>query len=162
MAFVIEALCRILCTNRDEYLSRPTENAHFHSFGLGPEGSSQASFVLSGRDLQAGGTWLGLNRAGRVAVLSVTKFHYAQFPCSATENLLSSNSTKRKRHISGPTSPSRPRRTSYPEVNSCLRFSRRMHQIWNNSHTGWQAKRRLSSLASISFCSHRTRMPKGT
>jgi len=56
----------ILCTNRDEFLSRPTIGAHFHSFGVGAE--TEAS-VLSGRDLQAGGTWLGINRFGRLALL---------------------------------------------------------------------------------------------
>lgn len=61
----------ILCSNRDEFLSRPTEHAHFHSFGHLPEPSEQGAFVLSGRDLQAGGTWFGINRAGRVALLSV-------------------------------------------------------------------------------------------
>ncbi|EJC98954.1 uncharacterized protein FOMMEDRAFT_95305, partial [Fomitiporia mediterranea MF3/22] len=55
-----------LCTNRDEYLSRPTVNAHFHSFGR----ESIDNFVLSGRDLQAGGSWFGINRVGRVALLT--------------------------------------------------------------------------------------------
>ena len=56
-------LSRILCTNRDEYLARPTQNACFH----GPDNG-----ILSGIDLQAGGTWFGINRAGRVALLSVS------------------------------------------------------------------------------------------
>jgi len=60
----------ILCTNRDELLSRPTTNAHFHSFGHKPESEVQEGFVLSGRDLRAGGTWLGINRSGRVALLT--------------------------------------------------------------------------------------------
>ncbi|KLO06270.1 hypothetical protein SCHPADRAFT_910444 [Schizopora paradoxa] len=73
----------IICTNRDEYLSRPTSHAHFHSFGELPEkkleknvnnsggaDDDEDSFVLSGRDLQAGGTWFGINRAGRVALLT--------------------------------------------------------------------------------------------
>lgn len=63
--------CSILCTNRDEYLSRATENAHFHSFGHGQEGSASDHFVLSGLDLQAGGSWFGTNRSGKVALLSV-------------------------------------------------------------------------------------------
>ncbi|KAH8113482.1 NRDE protein-domain-containing protein [Phellopilus nigrolimitatus] len=56
----------ILCSNRDEYLSRPTVDAHFHSFGR----ESDAPFALSGRDLQAGGSWFGINRAGRIALLT--------------------------------------------------------------------------------------------
>jgi uncharacterized protein with NRDE domain len=58
----------ILCTNRDEFLSRPTMAAEFHSFGHEAEKAS----ILSGRDLRAGGTWLGMNLSGRVALLYVT------------------------------------------------------------------------------------------
>ncbi|KAF8549217.1 hypothetical protein OG21DRAFT_1515436 [Imleria badia] len=58
----------VLCSNRDEYLSRPTEPARFHSFGEEP--------VLSGIDVQAGGTWLGLSRSGKLAVLTnITEPH---------------------------------------------------------------------------------------
>lgn len=61
----------ILCSNRDEYLSRPTAPAHFHSFEkLGQPENVGVGTVLSGRDLRAGGSWLGLNRTGRVAVLT--------------------------------------------------------------------------------------------
>jgi len=53
----------ILCSNRDEFLSRPTLPAQFHGFG------SETDQVLSGRDVRAGGTWLGINKSGRVTVL---------------------------------------------------------------------------------------------
>ena len=56
----------ILCTNRDEYLDRPTQDAHFHSFGTDNTDPYQ---VLSGRDGLAGGSWFGINRAGKVALL---------------------------------------------------------------------------------------------
>ncbi|KIL00216.1 hypothetical protein PAXRUDRAFT_29994 [Paxillus rubicundulus Ve08.2h10] len=66
----------ILCSNRDEFLSRPTEFAHFHSFG---DYSLQEATVLSGIDIQGGGTWLGLNRSGKLGLLTniteqITKF----------------------------------------------------------------------------------------
>ncbi|KZV89996.1 DUF833-domain-containing protein [Exidia glandulosa HHB12029] len=54
----------ILGANRDEFLARPTQAAHFHAFGESGDG------VLSGIDIRAGGTWLGINRDGRVAVLT--------------------------------------------------------------------------------------------
>ena len=73
---------RVLCTNRDEYLSRPTEPAHWHSFeSLNKssafskqnvfEGKSNvhAASVLSGIDIIAGGTWFGINTRGEVALL---------------------------------------------------------------------------------------------
>ncbi|KAI0086943.1 DUF833-domain-containing protein [Irpex rosettiformis] len=69
----------ILCTNRDEYLSRPTTTAYWHSFEVPinekdiaeeSNNSSNKGSVLSGRDLRAGGTWLGINRHGDVAFLT--------------------------------------------------------------------------------------------
>jgi hypothetical protein len=61
----------VLCSNRDEYLERPTTLAHFHSFDKLEEHSHLQGNVLSGVDVRAGGTWLGVNRTGRVAFLSV-------------------------------------------------------------------------------------------
>lgn len=58
----------ILCTNRDEFLARPTTNAHFHGFESADDQPTSGQ-VLSGRDQKAGGTWFGLNRTGRVALL---------------------------------------------------------------------------------------------
>ncbi|KAF8886225.1 NRDE protein-domain-containing protein [Gymnopilus junonius] len=59
----------ILCTNRDEYLVRPTQDAHFHSFGDEVNANSPGQ-ILSGRDVQAGGSWFGINRSGRVSLLT--------------------------------------------------------------------------------------------
>ncbi|KAF8443171.1 NRDE protein-domain-containing protein [Boletus edulis BED1] len=55
----------ILCSNRDEHLARPTKPACFHAFG----GQLDPS-ILSGIDVQAGGTWLGLSRTGKLALLT--------------------------------------------------------------------------------------------
>jgi uncharacterized protein with NRDE domain len=51
----------ILAANRDEFYDRPTAAADFWS--AAPE-------VLGGRDLKAGGTWLGITRRGRVAAVT--------------------------------------------------------------------------------------------
>lgn len=61
---------RIMCSNRDEYLSRPTAPAHFHSFESDVNTRSGEGAILSGRDLLAGGTWAGISRAGRIAFLT--------------------------------------------------------------------------------------------
>lgn len=51
----------ILAANRDEDLRRPTEEAHWR--GIRPR-------ILAGRDITAGGTWLGLSEGGRIAALT--------------------------------------------------------------------------------------------
>jgi uncharacterized protein with NRDE domain len=53
----------LLASNRDEFWARPT--LPLTSWTL-PGGAK----VCSGRDLQAGGTWLGFSSAGRVAMLT--------------------------------------------------------------------------------------------
>lgn len=51
----------IVAANRDEFLSRPTAPAGFWE---------DAPHVLAGRDLQEGGTWMGITRRGWLAVLT--------------------------------------------------------------------------------------------
>lgn len=51
----------ILIANRDEFRNRPTEQAKFWEDH--PE-------VLAGRDLEAMGTWLGINKRGEIAFLT--------------------------------------------------------------------------------------------
>ena len=51
----------ILAANRDEFLDRPTEPAHWWK---------DAPDILAGRDQRAGGTWLGFTRNGRFAAIT--------------------------------------------------------------------------------------------
>lgn len=50
----------LLAANRDEFFTRPTAAAHWW----------QNHNMVAGQDLQAGGTWLGICRSGRVAALT--------------------------------------------------------------------------------------------
>lgn len=54
----------IICANRDEFHQRPTQAMHWW-----PKHNNQES-ILAGKDLQAGGTWLGLNKQGRFSALT--------------------------------------------------------------------------------------------
>jgi uncharacterized protein with NRDE domain len=54
----------VLAANRDEYFQRATSRLAWWSPGGG------APDILGGRDLEAGGTWLGLTAAGRLALLT--------------------------------------------------------------------------------------------
>lgn len=51
----------IICANRDESHERHTQEAHFWP---------PANTLLAGRDLVAGGTWLGVNKLGNVAAIT--------------------------------------------------------------------------------------------
>lgn len=54
----------VVAANRDEFFARPTVQADFWQ----DEKTNQQ--ILSGRDLQAGGTWLGVTRGGRFATVT--------------------------------------------------------------------------------------------
>lgn len=51
----------LVAANRDEYYRRPTASAEFWE---------EAPQLLAGRDLQAGGTWLGITSHGRFAAIT--------------------------------------------------------------------------------------------
>lgn len=53
----------IFAGNRDEFYSRPTRKAQFWTNEGHPE-------ILAGKDLEAGGTWLGVHKDGRWAALT--------------------------------------------------------------------------------------------
>jgi uncharacterized protein with NRDE domain len=59
----------VVAGNRDEFHSRPTKGLHWW-----PDKPD----IVGGRDLQAAGTWLALNRNGRFA--TVTNYRDAQLP----------------------------------------------------------------------------------
>ena len=62
----------VVAANRDEFHARPTSAA---AFGKDKPG------ILAGRDLEAGGTWMGVSRTGKFA--AVTNYRGAREPRAA-------------------------------------------------------------------------------
>ncbi|MBL4900185.1 MAG: NRDE family protein [Colwellia sp.] len=60
----------IICANRDEFHQRPTQAMHWWPKNNLLAANVLANDVLAGKDLQAGGTWLGLNKQGRFSALT--------------------------------------------------------------------------------------------
>jgi len=66
IAFAIDGrpgLPLLLASNRDEFLDRPTQPLQLWQLPSGKQ-------VAAGRDLQAGGSWIGLAEDGRIAMLT--------------------------------------------------------------------------------------------
>jgi uncharacterized protein with NRDE domain len=69
----------IIAANRDEFYDRPTAPAAFW-----PENPE----LLAGRDLRAGGTWLGITRTGRIAALTNYRDPHDNRPDAPSRGLL--------------------------------------------------------------------------
>ncbi len=51
----------VVAANRDEFYQRPTEQADFWE---------EAPMILAGKDAEAGGTWMGITKKGRISMLT--------------------------------------------------------------------------------------------
>jgi uncharacterized protein with NRDE domain len=72
----------ILAGNRDEFYDRPTMSAAWWE---------DAPHVLGGRDLEAGGTWMGLTQQGRFAALTNYRAPSEMRPNAVSRGILASN-----------------------------------------------------------------------
>lgn len=71
----------ILIANRDEYYARPSQDAHWWD----------DAEIFGGRDLEAGGTWLGLDRRGRIAAVTNVRESSSQEPGTRSRGELTRN-----------------------------------------------------------------------
>ena len=60
----------IICANRDEFYARPTQEAEFWR---------EQPDILAGKDLQAGGSWFGINSSGCFAAITNIRTGIQQF-----------------------------------------------------------------------------------
>lgn len=51
----------VVAANRDEFYARPTQHAHFWE---------REEHILAGKDVEAGGTWMGISKKGRLSMLT--------------------------------------------------------------------------------------------
>jgi uncharacterized protein with NRDE domain len=72
----------VIAANRDEFLQRPA--AALDWWQVAPT----AVPVLAGRDLQAGGTWMGLNPKGRIAMLTNVRDASRRSPTAASRGAI--------------------------------------------------------------------------
>jgi uncharacterized protein with NRDE domain len=72
----------IVAANRDEFFRRPTASADFWD---------DHSEILAGRDLEQGGTWMGINKTGRFAALTNVRDPRAFRPGAKSRGLIVSN-----------------------------------------------------------------------
>lgn len=72
----------IVAANRDEFFRRPTAAADFWS---------DRPDVLAGRDLEQGGTWMGVTRAGRFAALTNVRDPKSNRPTAKSRGLIVSD-----------------------------------------------------------------------
>lgn len=69
----------VVAANRDEFFARPSSPAAFWQ---------EAPDVLAGKDLQAGGSWMGMTRSGRFAALTNFRDPGSQRPDAVSRGLL--------------------------------------------------------------------------
>lgn len=72
----------VVLANRDEYYARPTQNAHWWD--------SEPN-LLAGKDLKAGGTWLGVNELGKFCALTNYREPSTFNPTAASRGKIVSN-----------------------------------------------------------------------
>jgi len=93
----------IIAANRDEFHKRPTQAAHFWEGDEKPlagkesiagEKPSDEKKLLAGKDLTAGGTWMGINNAGSIAALTNIRAPGKERPNAVTRGELVANFLK--------------------------------------------------------------------
>ena len=90
----------VMASNRDEFYSRPTKSAHWWE---------NPADLLAGKDLEQGGTWMGISKRGKfAAVTNVRDFYtknYLEKNFSSRGDLVKNFFTVSYTHLTLPTTP---------------------------------------------------------
>ncbi|MDC8831208.1 NRDE family protein [Alteromonas gilva] len=81
----------IIAANRDEFYARPTQSSHFWP---------QSPTILAGKDLKAGGSWMGITRSGDIAALTNIRDPSREQPSAGSRGALVADFLTRPRAIS--------------------------------------------------------------
>ena len=118
----------VVAANRDEFHTRPSTAAAFWQ---------DAPHVFAGRDLQAGGTWLGMTRGGRFAALTNFREGRAALPGAPSRGSLVANFLRGQQSISAYLEDVQPRCEAYGGFNLLLGDGERL-ACFSNRQAGVQ------------------------
>ena len=120
----------VLAANRDEFFSRPAQSADWWSDQ--PE-------VFAGRDLEGGGTWLGVNRQGRFAALTNIRNGYEPSSEKRSRGELVSNFLSQDISAQAYLEQVRANGEHYNGFNLILGDEQAMYWVSNGTESDWQA-----------------------
>ncbi|MGV8805651.1 MAG: NRDE family protein [Polaromonas sp.] len=160
IAFALDASARwplVVAANRDEFLERPT-------LALTSWKTASSQEIISGRDVRAGGTWLGATPTGRVAfVTNVREAQPAEAPCSRGE--LVTRWLEGSMDAAGFATALETERNAYAGFNLVIGDIRCKAWLWMTNRTaeaspGWRAQALAPGIYGLSNAALDTPWPK--
>lgn len=101
----------MIASNRDEYVSRPTLAMHAWNDEAG---------IVAGKDLQEGGTWLGVNAKGRIALVTNFRDPFERVPSARSRGEIVVNALRSEAGASEVLAALAARRRQYRSFNFVL------------------------------------------
>ncbi|MEY5003269.1 MAG: hypothetical protein RL678_1078 [Pseudomonadota bacterium] len=120
----------VMAANRDEFFSRPAQSADWWS---------DQPNVFAGRDLEGGGTWLGVNRQGRFAALTNIRNGYEPSREKRSRGELVANFLSQDISAQTYLEQVRANGEHYNGFNLILGDEQAMYWVSNGNESDWQA-----------------------
>lgn len=146
----------VIAANRDEFFSRPSAEAHFWH---GENGASKDhNPVLAGKDITAGGTWMGVTKTGRLAaVTNVREPHRAPPSDAISRGHLVTGFLTSDKSCQDYQSEVMQHQTRYSGFNLICGLN---HQLWHMSNRNEQATKLEPGIHGLSNATLNTPWPK--